>query len=94
MSLVPPPSAADVARDLAALRVRLAACDGGGRRCARSGSAACCSARACSSGIAAVVDEVRRGDGDVVLVADRRDDGRPRPARSRRSSPTRCTTPG
>ena len=63
-------------------------------RCARSGSAACCSAPGVLEGIADVVAEVRRRDGDVALVADRRADGRARPARSRRSSPPRWTPPG
>jgi glycerol-1-phosphate dehydrogenase [NAD(P)+] len=71
VTLAPPPSAPDVARDLKALRVRLAAC------------AEAATLRPLGLGglllgpgvlerVADVVAEVRRHDGDVVVLADQR----------------------
>ena len=72
MTLVPPPSAPDVARDLAALRVRLASCEEAATL-RPLGLGGLLLGPGVLEGIAAVVDEVRRRDGDVVLVADRRE---------------------
>jgi glycerol-1-phosphate dehydrogenase [NAD(P)+] len=72
MTLVPPPSAPDVARDLAALRVRLAACDEAASL-RPLGLGGLLLGPGVLDRIAAVVDEVRRSDGDVALVADRRE---------------------
>ena len=71
MSLVPPPSAPDVARDLSALRVRLAACaEAAALR--PLGLGGLLLGPGVIADIADVVAEVRR-DGDVVLLADRRE---------------------
>ena len=73
MSLVPPPSAPTSRATSAALRERLAACDGGGRAAPARARRPAARRRACSTSIADVVAEVRRRDGDVVLLADRRE---------------------
>ena len=72
MTLVPPPSAPDVARDLAALRVRLASCEEAATL-RPLGLGGLLLGPGVLDGIAAVVDEVRRRAGDVALIADRRE---------------------
>jgi glycerol-1-phosphate dehydrogenase [NAD(P)+] len=71
MSLAPPPSAPDVARDLAALRVRLASCDEAATL-RPLGLGGLLLGAGMLDRVADVVAEVRRGDGDVALIADSR----------------------
>ncbi|HEY6888524.1 MAG TPA: iron-containing alcohol dehydrogenase [Solirubrobacter sp.] len=71
MTLAPPPSAPDVARDLAALRVRLASCDEAATL-RPLGLGGLLLGAGVLDRIAEVVADVRRGGGDVALIADAR----------------------
>jgi glycerol-1-phosphate dehydrogenase [NAD(P)+] len=71
VTLVEPPSAPDVARDLAALRVRLASCPEAATL-RPLGLGGLLLGAGVIERVADIVDEVRRPEGDVVLLADRR----------------------
>jgi glycerol-1-phosphate dehydrogenase [NAD(P)+] len=71
MSLAPPPSAPDIARDLAALRVRLASCDEAATL-RPLGLGGLLLGAGVLDRVADVVAEVRRDRGDIALIADAR----------------------
>ena len=71
MTIAEPPSAPDVARDLAALRVRLASCDEAATL-RPLGLGGLLLGPGVIEQVAGVVADVRRGEGDVVVLADRR----------------------